>query len=53
MRGSLTKNDMLVRLYELKNNLHNRNYPNWSKEKYDGANSILNDILDILNEYAR
>lgn len=53
MRGSVSKNDMLVKLYHLKNKLHNRNYSYWSQEQYDAANTVVNEMLDILNEYAR
>lgn len=53
MRGSLSKNDMFFRLNELKKKLHDRTYINWSQEQYDSANTIVNEMLDILNEYAR
>lgn len=53
MRGSLSKNDMIFRLNDLKIKLHNRSYVNWSQEQYDAANTIVNEMLDILNEYAR
>lgn len=52
-RGRLSKVDMLSRVYRLKNNIHNRDwYSHWNDKERSAANEMLNNVLDILNEYS-
>jgi len=51
-RGRLDKNDMLARVYKLKNKLYNSKHPCHGWEWHEGRHSALDEILDILNEYS-
>jgi hypothetical protein len=53
MRGSVSKNDILLKLYKLKNKLYSKDYHNWNQDQYDAADTMLNEIFDLLSEYAR
>ncbi len=50
-RGKVMKNDMLARVYKLKNELYNGTYNGASKDWHDGAHYSLNRVLHILDEY--
>jgi hypothetical protein len=52
-RGSLTKVDMLARVYKMKNELYNGTYHNHSGEWHDGAHDMVNKVLEVLKEYSR
>jgi len=50
-RNNVTKDEILVRVLKLKNELYNGlNYGKGS-EWHDGAHAALNKVLDILKEY--
>ena len=51
--GSVTKNDLLARVYKLKTELYNGSQQDKGGEWHDGAHSAYNRILEILNEYVR
>lgn len=52
-RGIVTKNDVLARVYKLKNELYNGQQYAKSGEWHDGAHDALNKVLDILKEYSQ
>lgn len=54
-RGQLSKNDMLSKVYKLKNLLHSRQgkYFYYNEEQYRSANEALNDVLNIIGEYSQ
>jgi hypothetical protein len=49
--GSVTKNDILARVYKIKNELYNGQQHDKSGDWHDGAHDSLNRILDLLQEY--
>ena len=50
--GQLTKIDIYARVLKLKNDLSQNDYKSeWSYDAKMNAHSILNDVLDIINEY--
>jgi len=51
--GSVTKNDLLYRVYKLKTELYNGAHQDKEGPWHDGAQDAYNKILDILNEYVR
>jgi hypothetical protein len=51
--GSVTKVDLLARIYKLKTSLYNGQHEDKGKEWHDGAHSALTSVLDILDEYSR
>jgi len=50
-RGIMSKVDITARVLKIKNELYDGNYQNQNGEWHDGAHSMLNKILDLLNEY--
>jgi hypothetical protein len=52
-RGSLTKVDMLARVYKMKNELYNGTHYNQSGEWHDGAHDTINKVLEMLKEYSQ
>ena len=54
-RGRLSKNDILSRVYKLKNQVHGKSgkYGFYNDTQLHAANEVLNDILDILGEYSQ
>lgn len=52
-RGSLSKVDMIHRIYKLKDRLYCRiDHSEWSQSQRNAADQMLNQVLDILNEYS-
>ena len=52
MNGRLKKVDMESRLLRLKNNIDSKSwYPNWNSKERWAAQQVLNNALDILDEY--
>jgi len=51
--GSVTKTDLLTRVYKLKTELYDGKHSDRPGQWHDGAHSAYNKILDILNEYVR
>jgi len=53
--GSVSKIDMLAKVYKLKNLVHDRQgkYYYFNDLQRNAADDMLNDILDILGEYSR
>ena len=51
--GTVTKTDMLARVYKIKTALYNGEYRDKGAGWHDGAHEALNKVLDILNEYSR
>jgi hypothetical protein len=51
--GSVTKTDLLARVYKLKTDLFNGQHHDKNGDWHDGAHNAYNEILDILNEYVR
>ena len=53
MNGRLKKIDMAARLDHMKNGLANKSwYPEWDARQRGAAQRILNNALDVLDEYA-
>ena len=53
-RGILNKVDILPRILRLKQRLHDKvDYPYWDNRQRDAADQMLNNMLDILNEYSQ
>ncbi len=50
-KSSLTKIDLLAKIYKWKTNLHDQGQPNLSIEARCGYDQALNDILDYLIEF--
>ena len=50
-RNSLTKEEMRVRVMKLKQELYGGHYQYWNGDKHDGAQYMLNQVLNILEEY--
>ena len=52
MNGRLKKIDMTARLNDIKNGLVNNSwYPEWDDRQRGAAQRILNNALDVLDEY--
>jgi hypothetical protein len=52
-RGSLSKVDMLHRIYKLKDRLYYQiDHHELSQSERNAADQMLNQVLDILNEYS-
>ena len=52
MNGRLKKIDMTARLNHIKNGLANNSwYPEWDDRQRGAAQRILNNALDVLDEY--
>ena len=51
--GSVTKVELLDRVYKLKTALYNGQHKNKGKDWHDGAHSALTSVLNILDEYSR
>tara|TARA_Y100001963_G_scaffold149153_1_gene228186 strand:- start:1936 stop:2100 length:165 start_codon:yes stop_codon:yes gene_type:complete len=52
MNGRLKKVDMESRLLKLKRDIDNRAwYRDWNHEQRDAAQTVLNNALDILDEF--
>ena len=52
MNGRLKKIDMTARLNHIKNGLANKSwYPEWDARQIGPAQRILNNALDVLDEY--
>ena len=51
--GSVTKTDLLARVYKLKTARYNGSTQDKNGDWHDGAHHAYNEILDILNEYVR
>tara|TARA_B100000686_G_scaffold206126_1_gene212965 strand:+ start:85 stop:288 length:204 start_codon:yes stop_codon:yes gene_type:complete len=52
MNGRLKKVDMTARLNCIKNGLANKSwYPEWDERQRGAAQRILNNALDVLDEY--
>ena len=52
-RGIMNKVDLEARLYKLKNELYDGKHQNQNGDWHDGAHSMLNRVLDIINEYGQ
>ena len=50
-RNSMTKQEMEVRVLKLKNELYNGSWIHKNGEWHDGAHTMLNRVLDIIQEY--
>ena len=51
-RGSVTKDELKVRILKLKNALHEGMYYSKGHDWNNGAHDAYNIVLDILDEYA-
>jgi len=51
--GTVTKVDLLARIYKLKTALYNGEHKDKGAEWHDGAHYALTSVLDILDEYSR
>ena len=50
--GQMRKIDIYARVLKLKNDLSQGNYkPEWDNHAKMKAHAVLNDVLDIINEY--
>ena len=53
MNGRLKKIDMTARLEQIKKGLEEQSwYPEWDARQRGAAHRILNNALDVLDEYA-
>jgi hypothetical protein len=52
-RSIVTKNDLLYRVYRLKNELYNGQHYAKNGDWHDGAHDALNKVLDVLKEYSQ
>lgn len=52
-RGIVTKNDILARVYKIKNELYNGQHYGKNGDWHDGAHDALNRVLEILKEYSQ
>lgn len=52
-RGTMTKVDMLSRIYKMKTELYNGYYRDKGADWHNGAHEALNKVLDVLNEYSQ
>jgi len=52
MNGRVNKVAMLARVMRMKDGLHKHQwYPNWNDNERAAAQMILNNVLDVLDEY--
>ena len=52
MNGRLKKVDMESRLLHIKKGIADKHwYPNWNSEQREAAQTVLNNALDILDEF--
>ena len=52
MNGRLKKVDMESRLLKIKKGIADKHwYPNWNNEQREAAQTVLNNALDILDEF--
>ena len=51
-RGTVTKNDLLSKVYKQKTRLYDGDHGQKNGDWHDGAHYAFNKVLDILNEYA-
>ena len=51
--GTVTKIDLLARVYKLKTSLYDGKHKDKPGQWHDGAQSAYKEILDILNEFVR
>ena len=52
MNGRLKKVDMESRLLKIKKGIADKHwYPNWNSEQREAAQTVLNNALDILDEF--
>ena len=52
MNGRLLKVDMESRLLKIKKGIDDRHwYPDWNKEQRHAAQMVLNNALEVLDEY--
>ena len=51
--GSVTKNDILARIYKIKNELYSDDYTTHPGQWHDGAHHSLDRVLDLLQEFSR
>lgn len=52
-RGTVSKNDIIARVYKMKNELYDGTNCKKSGEWHDGAHDALNRILEMLKEYSQ
>lgn len=51
-RGTLSKVDMLSRVYKLKDRIHHKDsHPDWNNEERKAADDAINSVLEIMSEY--
>jgi len=50
-RNDLTKKEIICRVLKLKQELYSGQYNQWTEEAHDGAHYMLNQVLNILDEY--
>jgi hypothetical protein len=50
-RNTITKEDLLVKIYSLKTKLYEDDYPLKSNEWKEGAQFALNEVIDTLSQY--
>ena len=50
-RNSVTRTELEVRVLKIKNSLYDGTYQHKNGEWHDGAHTMLNKFLDILQEY--
>ena len=52
MNGRLNKVQMLAKVMHMKDGLHQHQcYPHWDENERAAAQMILNNVLDVLDEY--
>ena len=52
-RATVSKVDILARIYKMKTSLYNGEYRHMNGEWHEGAHHMLNKVLDTLNEYSQ
>ena len=50
-RNNMSKEEVKIRVMKLKHALYDGTYMNKNGEWHDGAHTMLNKMLDILDEY--
>jgi hypothetical protein len=50
-RNTLTKDEIRCRVLKLKQELYGGRYQQWNGDQHDGAQHMLNKVLNILDEY--
>ena len=50
-RNAATKEEMICRVLKLKQELYSGRYQQWNGDQHDGAQHMLNKVLNILDEY--